>query len=120
VWVRLECSRSEEGRHRVIRWRLTNGRRLLDGAYQQFFSRLLFPAAANFQKREYAEHEDPHSHNAEQRPTARSRPGYRKEGSHWQVPKKVRFAFGAQREGKSYSAALNKFLGISLGGRRFD
>ena len=31
-----------------------------------------FRAAANFQKREYAEHEDHRSHNAEQNPTARS------------------------------------------------
>ena len=73
----------------------------MDGACQQFFSRLLFPAAANFQKREYAEHNYHRSHNTEQRPTARSQPGHRKEISHWQTPKpeKGRFSFGAQREG---------------------
>jgi hypothetical protein len=30
-------------------------------------------------------------------------------------PEKARFAFGAQREEKSYSGALNEFLGINLG-----
>jgi hypothetical protein len=30
-------------------------------------------------------------------------------------PEKARFPYGAQREGKCYIAALNKFLGIDLG-----
>jgi hypothetical protein len=67
----LECGRSEEGRRRVVRACLTNTRRLLDGTCEQLFSRFLFLAAVNFQKREYAEHEDRQSHNAEQRPAAR-------------------------------------------------
>ena len=116
-WGRLECGWSEEGCRLVVRWRLTNSSRLLDGTCEQFFCRFLFSAAADFQKREYAEHQDHCGHNAEQSPTARSQPGHRKEVSHWwsTQPEKARFAFGAQREGKSYSAALNKFLGISLG-----
>jgi hypothetical protein len=80
---RLECGWSEEGCRLVVRWRLTNSSRLLDGTCEQFFCRFLFSAAADFQKREYAEHQDHCGHNAEQSPTARSQPGHRKEVSHW-------------------------------------
>ena len=55
----------------MVRWRFTKSGRLLDGTCEQFFSRLLLPAAANFQKREYAEHQDHCGHNAEQSPTAK-------------------------------------------------
>src|SRR5947209_20396865 len=77
------CGWSEEGCRLVVRWRLTNSSRLLDGTCEQFFCRFLFSAAADFQKREYAEHQDHCGHNAEQSPTARSQPGHRKEVSHW-------------------------------------
>src|SRR5947209_16390772 len=52
------CGWSEEGCRLVVRWRLTNSSRLLDGTCEQFFCRFLFSAAADFQKREYAEHQD--------------------------------------------------------------
>ncbi len=89
----------------------------MDGTCEQFFSPLLFRAAANFQKREYAKHEDHYSHNAEQSPMARSQPEHRKEVSHWQSaqPEKARFAFGAHRKGNFTALPLNKFLGINLG-----
>jgi hypothetical protein len=90
----------------------------MDGACQQFFSRLLFPTAANFQKREYAEHNYHRSHNTEQRPTARSQPGQRKEVSHWQSAQTREGAFRLWRpDGKGNLTALplNKFLGINLG-----
>ena len=100
-WGRLGCGRSEKRSRRVARWRLTTSRRPLDGTCDQFLSRGLFRAAANFQKREYAEHEDHRSHNAEQSPTARSQPGHRREVSHWQSTRAREGAFrafGAQRE----------------------
>ena len=112
-WGRLGCGRSEKRSRRVARWRLTTSRRPLDGTCDQFLSRGLFRAAANFQKREYAEHEDHRSHNAEQvlrlgvsqGSAERFRIGRAPE------PEKAPFAplapngNGVQREGKSYSAA---------------
>jgi hypothetical protein len=85
----------------------------LDGTCEQLLTRLLFPAAANFQKGECAENEDRHSHKAEHR----SQPGHRKDVSHWQSTPtgKAHFAFGAQREVNLTPLPLNKFLGISLG-----
>jgi hypothetical protein len=50
----------------------------LDGACHQFLSRSLFRAAADFQKRDYTEHQDRRSNNAEQSPT---------EVLHWQITK---------------------------------
>ena len=98
LWGILECGRSEEGRRRIVRACLTNTRRLLDGTCEQFFSRFLFLAAINFQKREYAEHEDRHSHNAEQRPAARSLATHHKDARIGRAPKReeARCAFRRQ------------------------
>ena len=79
----------------------------MDGTCEQFFSRFLFSAAANFQKREYAEHEDRHSHIATVTMLSRGlRLGDRQRTIEMfpigraPTPEKAHFAFGAQRERK--------------------
>lgn len=78
----------------------------------------MFPAAVDFQQREYSEHQDHRSYDAEQNPSAQSQPRHRKEVSHAQSPQPEKGAASPRRapNGKGHPTMppLNRLLEVDF------